>query len=657
MPPDSLAQQIDALFQEYDRPDAPGCAVGLIQNGAPSALEELTEADVAPGDRFAGKELDAKGALVYAQGYGCADLEHGVPITPTTTFHVASMAKQFTAACIALLEEEGQLDAEADVHTYLPELPDYGETVRLKDLVYMTNGLYDVYSLANFILGFREDDWLTAEGMMDLVCACDWLMFKPGEQWSYGNTGYFLLGQIVQRVTGQVLAEFADRNIFQPLEMGDTFFRDDRAKIIPRRAESYSDYAYVHYNDPVAPYCSRGDRLAINADTLAVPGAGQLWTTVEDLFLWDQNFYHNRLGRGGPDLVRKLTTAGPLNDGRPCGYGYGLFLGEKAGQRYAFHGGSNTGYSAALLRLPDLGISVICLGNHTALYERLDVYPESHSLLEQAAALLAGSAWDGPGAGETTTAPAVEAAADDAAPSAWAELSKAGGAPSPRFVGDDYGIDGAPLTIEISPANRPLGAALAAALPSTTNGAPYADLAGMFQDPASAWFWKITPTAQGLVVEQNMAGRFELQPTGEDTFSGPAGLTCRFKREGDAVRRIVAQQDGQERVYFPFLTSMDAAQLAEYAGRYVCDRLHTAYIVQVQEDGLLLRNADRRRTGVDFFYTPTIRDLFMTYNPPYSPWDAIGFLRDVEGQVDAFVFRDDETSGRERLVFYRLGHR
>lgn len=563
-----VCQQVDRLFAEYDRPDAPGCAVGLIQNGA----------------------------LVYARGYGCANLEHGVPIMPQMTFHVASMAKQFTAACVALLEGLGELDAEADIHTYLPELPDYGATVRLKDLVYMTNGLYDVYSLANFVLGVREDDWITAEAMMDLVCACDWVMFKPGAQWSYGNTGYFLLGQIVQRVTGQSLAEFAERSIFQPLGMAHTFFRDDRAKIIPRRAESYSDYAHVHYNDPVPPYCSSGDRLAINADTLAVPGAGQLWTTVEDLVRWDQNFYHNRLGRGGPDLVCKLTTSGTLNDGRPCGYGYGLFLGEKAGQRYAFHGGSNTGYSAALLRLPDLRISVICLGNHTALYERLDVYPGSHSLLEQLAALLAGPAWD------------------------WPE-------------------EGQPPAPDIEPA--------------TEGASPYADYAGMVQDPVSAWFWQVTPTAQGLMVEQNMAARFELRPTGENTFAGPGGLACAFEREGGMIRRIVAQQEGQERVYFPFLTATDPAQLAEYAGLYTCDRLHTAYTVQVQGNGLLLQNTDRRRTGVDFFYAPTVRDSFMARYPPYAPWHAITFRRDEGGRVCGFVFRDDEPSGRERLVFVR----
>ena len=264
-----MITKLNEMCKKYDRKDYPGIAVGVVENGE----------------------------LIFSKGYGEANLDYNIPIDENTVFHACSMAKQFTAACIALLIEEGKLSLDHDVSSILPQLKDCGEKVTIYNLLYMTNGIPDVYDTANFVCGIREDEGITRDEFWKYVTACDWKFFKPGEKWSYGNTGYFLLGQIIEAVTKTSLSQYADEHIFKPLGMNNTFIRDDRTKIIKNRAVGYSNYDHVHFNDSYKRYTSRNDKLSINEENVEVGGAGQIWTTIRDLLLWDKNFYNNILGR------------------------------------------------------------------------------------------------------------------------------------------------------------------------------------------------------------------------------------------------------------------------------------------------------------------------------------------------------------------------
>jgi CubicO group peptidase (beta-lactamase class C family) len=169
--------------------------------------------------------------IVYKHGYGMADLDHNVAITPSTVFHVASMSKQFTAAAILLLVQQGKLSLDDDVRKYIPELPDFGFTITIRNLIYHTSGLRDQWSLLE-LAGWRYSlDLITDDDIMSVLRMQKDLNFKPGEKHVYCNTGYTLLAIIVKRVSGMSFREFAAKNIFEPLGMKSRFFRDDHAEI------------------------------------------------------------------------------------------------------------------------------------------------------------------------------------------------------------------------------------------------------------------------------------------------------------------------------------------------------------------------------------------------------------------------------------------
>ncbi len=158
--------RIDKIFKDYDHASTPGCALGIVQNGD----------------------------LIYSRGYGMADLEKHVPITADTVFHLASVSKQFTATCIALLEEAGEISLEDDIHRYVSFLPDYGHELTLRHLVYMTNGLEDFYDVTTFIMGIPEGNYFSRQDAIRIIRAANWLKFPPGEQWIVRKHGLFPAG-------------------------------------------------------------------------------------------------------------------------------------------------------------------------------------------------------------------------------------------------------------------------------------------------------------------------------------------------------------------------------------------------------------------------------------------------------------------------------
>jgi CubicO group peptidase (beta-lactamase class C family) len=316
----SLADRTDRLFAEWDKPDSPGCALAVIQDGE----------------------------IVYKKGYGMADLERNVPLSPRSVFDLASTSKQFVAMCILLLAEQGKLSLDDDIRRYIPEMPDYGEPITLRHLIHHTSGIRDYLELMS-LCGMRfENDYHEGE-IIALLARQRELNFGPGEEYLYSNSGYFLLGEIVKRVAGQMLNDFAREQIFQPLGMDHTRFYDDFKMIVPDRAIGYAPRDGVGYGIELYHFDFVGD--------------GGLLTSVEDLSLWDQNFYENKLGGGGPELIDRMLSRGTLNDGKELSYAFGLELGGYRGLPIVSHSGGWAGYRSDIIRFPEQRFSVICLSN------------------------------------------------------------------------------------------------------------------------------------------------------------------------------------------------------------------------------------------------------------------------------------------------------
>lgn len=318
--PADVANRVDKIFEKWNRIDSPGCAISVMRAGG----------------------------IVYKHAYGMADLDHNVTLTPSTVFHVASMSKQFTAASIVLLAQQGKLALDDDVHKYIPELADFGAPITIRHLIHHTSGLRDQWELLG-MAGWRYSlDLITDDDVMSVISRQRELNFKPGEKHVYCNTGYTLMALIVKRVSGMSFREFTTKNIFEPLGMKNTHFRDDHAEIIKNNAYGYSQ------ENPSAPF-----RLSItNFDTV---GATSLHTTVEDLARWDENFYHPIVG--GQALVDQMLQRGKLNNGEELDYAFGLVHGKHKGLKTIGHGGADAGYRSDMTRFPDQHFSVAVLCN------------------------------------------------------------------------------------------------------------------------------------------------------------------------------------------------------------------------------------------------------------------------------------------------------
>jgi len=311
--------RVDKIFAAWDKPTSPGCALGVLQNG-----------------RF-----------VYERGYGMANLDYDIPNSPKLVYYVGSDSKQFTAASIALLVLDGKLRLDDDIRKYVPEMPDYGTPITINHLIHHTSGIRDIYGLMS-LGGLRIEDVFSDSEAVALIARQKELNFKPGDDYLYSNSGYFLLGQIVKRVTGKSLREFADERIFQPLGMTHTHFHDDPGHVMKNRAMSYESDGKDGYR---ISYIQNFDKI----------GAGGLYTTVEDLRKWDENFYTHQIG--GDALQAMIHTRGVLNKGDTIPYAFGNNVTTYRGLRVDEHGGSLMGYKAEILRFPDQHVSVLATCN------------------------------------------------------------------------------------------------------------------------------------------------------------------------------------------------------------------------------------------------------------------------------------------------------
>lgn len=310
------AAKVAALFSEWDKPDSPGCVVGVIQDGD----------------------------FIYQHGFGMANLEPGVPITPGSAFYIASTSKQFTAMAVLLLAKEGKVSLDTDIREYIPELPVYEQPVTIRHLMHHTSGVRDYLMLRQYA-GIRN--YLSSEETLALIVRQKELNFTPGSRSAYSNSGYWLLSLIVERQSGMSLAAYARKHIFGPLGMIHTRFQEDPHDIIQVRVRGYT----------------RRDNggFEIKDTSPQQVGPGGVVTTLKDLLLWDRNFYDARVG--GEDIIQQMLTPGRLNNGRSSREAAGLIVDRYRGRAIVEHSGRGRGFNCQMLRFPEKRFTVIVLCN------------------------------------------------------------------------------------------------------------------------------------------------------------------------------------------------------------------------------------------------------------------------------------------------------
>ena len=308
---------IDAVFRSWDTPDSPGCALGVVHDGA----------------------------LAYTRGYGLANLEYGIPLTPASVFHVALVSKSVHCGCHRAACPGGQTVTGQRRTAVRPG------TARVQCADHIapphphTSGLRDQWDLL-YLAGWREADLKTNADVLALARGQREVNFRPGTAWAYSNTGYTLLALVVERVTGQSLRAYADTAFFQPLGMAATHFHDNHREVVRDRA-----YAY-------AP---KGDRFEISIPTFDTVGATSLFTTVEDLARWATNFFEPRIA--DRNFFFQLCTPGALANGERLNYAFGLTMGDFHGLHMVGHSGADAGYRSRITWFPEQQLAVIVLCN------------------------------------------------------------------------------------------------------------------------------------------------------------------------------------------------------------------------------------------------------------------------------------------------------
>lgn len=300
-------EQAAALFADIPR-GQPGCAASVMQDGA----------------------------IVWADGFGSADIAAGRPITADTVFNIASVSKQFTAFAIRLLEAEGKLKLDDSIRRYVPELGAYADPITIRMLLGHTGGLRDYIFFAG-LFGIRYDQRFTGEQALAFTLAQDGAEFPAGSEFSYSNTGYFLLSVVVERLSGGTMKQFVESRILQPLGMANS-------SVVDRYPASIGALARGYIKD--------GDAVRIDESMWENTGDGQVHTTVKDIMRWIANFESGEVGGAGP--VAGLLEEGHLGNGQATGYGGGLDLARYRGTRSVAHSGGWAGYNSYVFWLPEL---------------------------------------------------------------------------------------------------------------------------------------------------------------------------------------------------------------------------------------------------------------------------------------------------------------
>jgi CubicO group peptidase (beta-lactamase class C family) len=324
--------KVDSIFNKYDSL-SPGCAIGIVY----------------------------KGDLIYAKGYGMADIENRIRNKPDKLFDIASTSKQFNAISLLLLQEQGKLSLEDRIKKYIPELPSCYDSVLVKHLPTHTSGIRDFYALMDLQgikeLSTEEQNWANdnynEENVFGILLKQKGLNFKPGSYYNYSGSGYYLAGKIIERVSGMSLRDFYEENIFIPLGMKNTFLYDDSTFYNKNRTMGYS---------------KSGEGFRRNLIKYQAYGDGQIMSNIYDLYLWDKNFYDNKLGKGDKELIKTAYKRYALDDGQTVDYSYGgLEVSKYKGLVVVDRMGGTQGICSDIVRFPDQAFTVICLSNYQDL--------------------------------------------------------------------------------------------------------------------------------------------------------------------------------------------------------------------------------------------------------------------------------------------------
>lgn len=318
---DDRARRVDSVFAEWNRAGSPGLALTVVRDGR----------------------------VLLERGYGHASIEHNVRITPTTVFDVASVSKQFAGLAIAMLVDQGRIKLEDDIRKYLPELRETGHTITVDHLVHHTSGLRD-WPGTLAIAGWRMDDVIAYDQILRMAFNQQSLNFAPGAEYTYSNTGYNLLAEIIARVTGKSFRVWTDENLFRPLGMTSSHFHDDHAMVVPDRAFGYSR-------------ANPGWRAVAN--NLTALGSSSLFSTATDMAKWLANFDDPKVGGQRP--MQLMRTRGTLNNGSQIPYAFGISHGIHRGQGTLSHSGSWAGFVSYLVHFPDKRFGVVALANAGAV--------------------------------------------------------------------------------------------------------------------------------------------------------------------------------------------------------------------------------------------------------------------------------------------------
>jgi CubicO group peptidase (beta-lactamase class C family) len=511
------AARVDSIFAPMGGADAPGCAVGVARGGSP----------------------------VLARAYGMANLEYGVANRAETVFEAGSVSKQFTAAAVVLLALDGTLSLDDPARRWLPELPPYGDTVTLRQMLNHTSGLRDwgtVVSAAGWPRGSRVH---THAHVLEVASRQRSLNFPPGSEYLYSNTGYNLLAMIVERASGESFADFTRRRLFEPLGMSRTQWRDDYTRIVRDRATAYD---------------RRDGAWHLDMPFENVHGNGGLLTTVGDLLRWNEHLAHP--GASGAALVAELERRGRLTSGRQIDYAEGLVVSSWEGEPEVSHSGATAGYRAFLARYPARGLSVAVLCNRG-----------------DAAATTLARAVVSVFAGPRAARPSPPLAAGVALPAArMAALAgtyrdaRTGEPLEVRLRGDTLAADGRPLLF-LSPTTwrSPSGAttgrfvlgaggiptALEAAVDGDTtrwlraepwgsDAAALASYVGEYRSEEAEATYAVVADSGRLTLLRRPGTRIALAPAYRDAFRAPGLGLVTFRR--DAAGRVVALSLGMGRV-------------------------------------------------------------------------------------------------------------
>lgn len=333
--PESVKADIDLLFKEFSNAHSPGYAIGISVNGE----------------------------TAYTGAYGSANLDYEIPLSPNSAFHIASVSKQFTAACIALLILENKLTLETPASEYIPELNKYPDTIRVKHLIYNTSGITDYHRLPRP----GNKSWITFNYFDINECiktslSQDSLLFKPGDKWDYCNVNFMLLAKITEKISGLSFSEFVKKNIFEPLGMMNSIVDDDITAVVLNRVTPYN----LRTKENVEGYKEYGINVNATGKYIQHPrtsphyGGSGIITTVNDLLKWSENMVSKKFGGTEfYDLMHKTIKFNHERDNQA----FGLYFGKYKGRKSVAWDGGDWGISSQLIRFPDKGIAIIVLSN------------------------------------------------------------------------------------------------------------------------------------------------------------------------------------------------------------------------------------------------------------------------------------------------------